>query len=58
MTKHCSTCTCGLGIGQMAIVYTNNSSKCESTRHCPYCESTMGLIATYCGNCGEASMPY
>ena len=57
MTKHCSTCTCG----ESSWWYdkpTNNSSKCESTRHCPYCESTMGLIATYCGNCGEASMPY
>jgi len=48
MTKHCSTCTCDEG----------SSSKCESTRHCPHCESIMGLIATYCGNCGEASMPY
>jgi predicted amidophosphoribosyltransferase len=28
------------------------------TRNCPYCESKMGLIALFCGECGKRSYPY
>lgn len=28
------------------------------TRHCPYCESEMPLLPSYCPRCGKKSYPY